>query len=64
MTTRDKANRGFYGRALTAKQLLVEGAVVAPTAARTLYAALDDLMDRVEAPVSVAVASRYPSLMF
>ena len=59
MTTRGKANRGFYGRALTAKQLLVEGAVVAPTAARTLYAALDDLMDRVEDPISVAAASRY-----
>ena len=62
MTTRDKANRGFYGRALTAKQLLVEGAVVAPTAARPLYIALDDLMDRIEEPLSVAVASRYEGL--
>lgn len=61
MTTRGKANRGFYGRALTAKQLLVEGAVAAPTAARTLYAALDDLMERVEEPISVAAASRSTS---
>lgn len=59
MTTRDKANRGFYGRALTAKQLLLEGAVVPPTAARTLYSALDALMDRVEEPVSAAASSRY-----
>ena len=62
MTTRDKANRGFYGRTLTAKQLLVEGAVAAPTAARPLYIALDDLMDRFEEPLSVAVASRYERL--
>ena len=59
MTTRDRANRGFYGRPLTAKQLLLEGAVVPPTAARPLYAALDQLMDRVEEPVTVAAASRY-----
>ena len=63
MSTRGKANRGFYGRALTAKQLLVEGAVVAPTAARPLYVALDDLMDRVEEPLSVAQASRYAGPM-
>lgn len=63
MSTRGKANRGFYGRALTAKQLLLEGAVVAPTAARPLYLALDDLMDRVEEPLSVAQASRYAGPM-
>lgn len=59
MTTRDKANRAFYGRAVTPKQLLMEGSGVAPpTAARPLYAALDELMDRVEEPLSVAQASR------
>jgi len=58
ITTRDQANQGFYGRALTGKQLLLGEAVSQPTAAKALYAALHDLMDRVEEPVSVAASSR------
>ncbi len=58
ITTRDQANQGFYGRALTGKQLLLGGAVSPPTAAKALYAALHDLMDRVEEPVSVAASTR------
>ena len=58
ITTRDQANQGFYGRALTGKQLLLGGGVSQPTAAKALYAALHDLMDRVEEPVSVAASTR------
>ena len=58
ITTRDKANQGFYGRALTGKQLLMGGAVTPPTAAKAMYAALHDLMDRVEEPLSVAASTR------
>lgn len=62
ITTRDHANQGFYGRALTGKQLLLGGAVSQPTAAKALYAALHDLMDRVEEPVSVAASTRVPRM--
>ena len=58
ITTRDQANQGFYGRALTGKQLLLGGAVSQPTAAKALYAALHDLMDKVEEPLSVAASTR------
>ncbi len=58
ITTRDQANQGFYGRALTGKQLLLGGIVSQPTAAKALYAALHELMDRVEEPVSVAASTR------
>ena len=58
ITTRDQANQGFYGRALTGKQLLLGGTVSQPTAAKALYAALHDLMDRVEEPLSVAASTR------
>jgi hypothetical protein len=43
--TRSNANLAFYGRPLTAKDLLLGGYVEAPPAARTLYAALDSLMN-------------------
>lgn len=55
ITTRDKANQGFYGRTLTAKQLLLGSAVNQPPAAKILYAALQELMDRV---LPVAASSR------
>ena len=58
ITTRDQANQGFYGRALTGKQLLLGGTVSQPTAAKALYAALHELMDRVEEPLSVAASTR------
>lgn len=49
MHTRAERNRAFYGRPLTAQQLLLPSSgarsTLAPTAAaRCLYAALDDLM--------------------
>ena len=43
--TRSNANLAFYGRPLTAKDLLTGGTVEAPPAARTLYAALDSMMN-------------------
>lgn len=43
--TRSNANLAFYGRPLTAKDLLLGGTVEAPPAARTLYAALDSMMN-------------------
>lgn len=58
ITTRDRANQDFYGRALTAKQLLMGGTVTPPTAGKHLYAALHQLMDRVEKPQSALAASR------
>lgn len=57
ITTRDKANQGFYGRTLTAKQLLLGSAVNQPPAAKILYAALQELMDRV---LPVAASSGLP----
>jgi hypothetical protein len=45
VSVRDAVNLHFYGRPLTAKQLLLGDAVPAPAAATTLYAALDALMD-------------------
>ena len=45
VSVRDAVNLHFYGRPLTAKQLLLGDAVPAPAAAATLYAALDALMD-------------------
>lgn len=43
--TRSNANLAFYGRPLTAKDLLLGCAVEAPPAARTLYTALNSLMN-------------------
>ena len=58
ITTRDRANQDFFGRPLTAKQLLMGGTVTPPTAGKHLYAALHQLMDRVEKPQSALAASR------
>jgi hypothetical protein len=58
MTTRDKVNRSFYGRGLTAKQLLLGDLASAPMAAKPLYGALEDLLARAELPVSVEGSSR------
>lgn len=54
--TRTERNRDFYGRAVTAQQLLLGSSAVpgflAPTsAARGLYAALDELMALAAKPV-------------
>lgn len=43
--TRANANLAFYGRPLTAKDLLVGGSVDAPPAARSLYNALDTMIN-------------------
>ena len=59
ITTRDTANQDFYGRPLSAKQLLLGGTVTPPTAVKHLYAALAQLMDRVEKPQSALAASRW-----
>lgn len=60
--SRDRANLDFYGRPLTARQLLTgnrEGGSIPTAAAQPLYRALEDLLARVEAPVSASEASRY-----
>lgn len=44
MRARDSINRDFYGRPLTAKQLLTGDSPAQPLAARPLYAALDDML--------------------
>ncbi|CAL8465716.1 g5252 [Coccomyxa elongata] len=46
LTTRSDVNLDFYGRPLSAKQLLMGDNVSAPVAADALYTALDDLMAR------------------
>ena len=43
--TRSNANLAFYGRPLTAKDLLLGGSVEPPPAARTLYAALNSMLN-------------------
>lgn len=43
--TRANANLAFYGRPLTAKDLLLGGSVDAPPAARSLYSALDTMIN-------------------
>lgn len=43
--SRDAVNQAFYGRKVTARQLLLGGAVPPPPAAAALYAALDALME-------------------
>jgi hypothetical protein len=43
--TRANANLAFYGRPLTAKDLLLGGSVDAPPAARSLYNALDKMIN-------------------
>ena len=43
--TRSNANLAFYGRPVTAKDLLLGGIVEAPPAARTLYSSLDSMMN-------------------
>ena len=50
VSTRDHINLAFYGRPVTAKQLLVEGKYPSPVAAAALYSAMDDLLVRVGAP--------------
>ncbi|PRW57440.1 senescence-associated -like [Chlorella sorokiniana] len=45
LSTRDAVNQAFYGRKVSARQLLLSGAVPAPPAAAALYAALDSLLD-------------------
>ncbi|KAL4437474.1 hypothetical protein ABPG77_003455 [Micractinium sp. CCAP 211/92] len=42
---RDAVNQAFYGRKVSARQLLLGGAVPPPPAAAALYAALDALME-------------------
>lgn len=44
MHTRSAANLAFYGRPLSAKDLLMGGSADAPPAARTLYTALDSMV--------------------
>ena len=44
-STRASANLAFYGRPLTAKDLLLGGSVDAPPAARSLYTALDSMIN-------------------
>jgi hypothetical protein len=46
--TRSNANMAFYGRPLTAKDLLLGGTVEAPPAARTLYSALNTMLNSFE----------------
>ena len=61
VTSRDRANLDFYGRPLTARQLLTgnrEGPSIPTAAAQPLYKALQDLMARVEPAVSAAEAGR------
>ena len=57
--TRSSINSCFYGRSLPAWQLLTKDSVARPAAARPLYAALDEVLARVELPLSVAEASRW-----
>jgi hypothetical protein len=45
LSTRDAVNQAFYGRKVSARQLLLSGAVPAPPAAAALYAALDSLLE-------------------
>lgn len=62
ITSRDRANLDFYGRPLTARQLLTghrKGPTSPFAAAQPLYKALQDLMARVDPPISAAEASRY-----
>lgn len=49
-STRDHINLGFYGRPVTARQLLLEERCTPPVAAAALYTALDDLLVRMGAP--------------
>ena len=57
--TRSSINSCFYGRSLPAWQLLDKDSVAPPAAARPLYAALDEVLARVDLPLSVAEASRW-----
>ncbi len=57
--TRGSINSCFYGRSLPAWQLLTEDSVAPPAAARPLYAALEEVLAKVELPLSVAEASRW-----
>ena len=50
VSIRDEVNLSFYGRPVTARQLLLEEKFAAPVAAEALYTALDDLLTRVGAP--------------
>ena len=52
VSTRDHINLAFYGRPVTAKQLLLEGKFAAPVSAASLFAALDNLLVRVGAPLT------------
>ncbi len=50
VSTRDHINLAFYGRPVTAKQLLLEGKFASPVSAASLFSALDNLLVRVGAP--------------
>jgi len=52
VSTRDHINLAFYGRPVTAKQLLVEGKLPSPVAAAALYSAMDNLLVRLGAPTT------------
>lgn len=46
LATRDSLNQQFYGKKVTARQLLLGGAVPPPPAAAALYAAIDALLEQ------------------
>ncbi|EFN54864.1 hypothetical protein CHLNCDRAFT_35844 [Chlorella variabilis] len=46
LATRDSLNQQFYGRKVTARQLLLSGGVPPPPAAAALYATLDELLEQ------------------
>lgn len=60
VSTRDHINLAFYGRPVSAKQLLLEGKFASPVSAASLFTALDDLLVRVGAPLTKRYAK--PSL--
>lgn len=62
VSTREHINLSFYGRPVTAKQLLLEGKFASPVSATPLYSALDDLLVRVGAPLLKRSAFASPDL--
>lgn len=50
VSTRESVNLDFYGRPVTARQLLLEERFAPPIAAAALYRSLDDMLARVGAP--------------
>lgn len=57
------ARQRFYGRKVTARQLLVSGAVAPPPAAGALYAALDALMAHAAGEGSPRAAAADPQFL-